>query len=259
MTAPNGNRDGGTTADAPPTKLTIPTVLVDDVHASAIMLLGHAAEALERACDDDIRAENDWRGAVEQIHDRGMLVCTLSEHASPHLPARDAEVVLTPTEARELVAVLDYERGGVVNNIEDPFPATNIAEERSMLAAIDVLAEQARAAALREPSGQQCAACFAPATYQGPGEVYCSPCAERYSNRESASAYSALRILTAVAQAMPGDVSADDMVAALRDAVDESSYVELSEPKLPRWALGLFDMDTRYRPLTGGDRTEATR
>lgn len=116
MTTPNASRSGGQYAtsrtgesDAPPTALMLPAPLAGDIREGAVTLLGRAGEALGRACHPHAAREGqgDWRDAVEEIGRRAALLRTLSEHVFPTQDERDVEVVFTPAQARELVAVLD--------------------------------------------------------------------------------------------------------------------------------------------------------
>jgi hypothetical protein len=119
-------------------------------------------------------------------------------------------------------------------------------------------AEQARIA-LPAAASQKCGDCFEPATHfqEREAEPYCTACATRNSARDAGHAYSSLAILATAAQVahIYGGLIEDEIVAAVRAALGNPA--DYHEPLLPRWALGPFELDTRFVPLTDGE--EASR
>jgi hypothetical protein len=108
-------------------------------------------------------------------------------------------------------------------------------------------------------SQTKCGDCFEPATLLQvrEAEPYCTACATRDSARDAGHAYSSLAILATAAQVahIYGGLTEDEIVAALRAALGNPA--DYHEPLLPRWALGPFELDARFAPVTGGE--EVTR
>lgn len=111
-----------------------------------------------------------------------------------------------------------------------------------------------------------CARCHGPVEYldtRSDPEAVCGVCARQYSAHDSGIVIEAINCLvrpvnslSEVGMSRAGIVAIVDAVlekASRRPCIDDGDLMDLDPPGYPGWARGLFEEDTRFRPLDGSE------